>query len=425
MTVNTSIHPPHTPWRRLAITGVGLAAIVCVVIIAFLWPTVSSSVKSLPIGIAGDSASTSQFEHALETQAPGTFRFVTLTDRTAAVTAIRDRTIYGAIVLEKTPEVLTASAASPVAAQMLASFAPKLQEQLAARVAAHSAASSVGGALTSSVGSSVGGAAASSAPGALARSTPVTVPVVDIVPLASSDARGAGLAASGFPLVLGGMLGGVLISLLLVGVWRRLVAVLIYAVVAGFGLAGILWGWFGVLQGDYIASATAISLGLLSISGVIVGFASLFGRIGTLVGPVVYLLIGNPLSSAAQPMEFLASPWGVVGQWFPPGAAATLLRDLSYFPDARISFPWLVLGGWAAVGLAATVLGHLRNTGAATRAAVREGTGKADGAGVWKDFTLEVLPVVTPDAELAHHPRHAVESRRAEERISAGEPVGE
>jgi hypothetical protein len=315
---------------------------VSIIVIAFLWPTVTSSVKGLHVGIVGDSAVTGPFEDALDEKSPDTFTFVDAADRDAAVELIKSRAIYGAIILGDSPEVLTTSAGSPVVAQLLSSLAPALQAQLNAAVAAQ------GVQLTS----------------------PIVVEVTDVVPLASTDARGAGLGASSFPLVLGGMLGGIAISIAVVGVWRRVTTVLIYSAVAGLAITGILQGWFGALQGDYIVNAAAVALALLSISGVIVGFVSLFGRPGIAVGPVVYLLIANPISAAAQPLEFLAAPWGAVGQWFPPGAAATLLRDLSYFPDANTSFPWLVLGGWAALGLLVALLGHFRNTGAAARAAI-------------------------------------------------------
>jgi hypothetical protein len=336
------VHQPHTPWRRLLIAGVGLAAVVSVIVIAFLWPTITSSVKSLPIGVVGPAAVTSQLEDALDEKSPGTFAFTEADDRAAAVELIESRAVYGAIVLGDSPEILTASAGSPVVSQLLGSLAPALQGQLTAAALAQG----------------------------IPLASPIVVAVTDVVPLASTDPRGAGLTSASFPLVLGGMLGGIAISIAVVGVWRRVTAVLVYAAVAGLGLAGIMQGWFGALQGDYLVNASAIALALLSISGVIVGFVSLLGRPGIAVGPIVYLLIANPISAAAQPMEFLAQPWGAVGQWFPPGAAATLLRDLSYFPSANTVFPWLVLGGWAAAGLLVAVAGHFRNTGAAARAAI-------------------------------------------------------
>jgi hypothetical protein len=61
-----------------------------------------------------------------------------------------------------------------------------------------------------------------------------------------------------------------------------------------------------------------------------------------------------------------------VGQWFPPGASATLVRDLAYFPAADTTFPWLVLAGWAVGGFLLAVLGHFRQAGGATRGSIEE-----------------------------------------------------
>lgn len=332
----------HTPVPRAIGIGIALAAVLSVLLLAFLWPTVTSSVKGLPVAIAAPAAQADQLATALDERSPDTFAVTAVDDRAAAVDLIETRQAYGAIVLGSAPEVLTASAASPLVAQLLTGLAPALAAQLNAAAAAQG----------------------------IQLPAPISVTVTDVVPLASTDARGLGLAASSFPLVLGGMIGGIAISLAIVGVWRRVTAVLVYSAVGGLAITGILQGWFGALQGDYWINSAAVALTILAIAGTIVGVVSLLGRPGVAVGPVLFLLIANPISAAAQPVEFLAAPWGAVGQWFPPGAAATLLRELSYFPRADTLFPWLVLAGWAVLGLLLSVLGHYRDRGAATREAV-------------------------------------------------------
>ncbi|HEY1529221.1 MAG TPA: ABC transporter permease, partial [Galbitalea sp.] len=239
------------------------------------------------------------------------------------------------------PELLTATAANPTIAQLLGQLAPQLQAQVtAAATAQHVPAAAIPRVVTT-----------------------------DVVPLASTDPRGSTIGASSFPLVLGGILGGALVAVTVVGVWRRLAALAVYVVVASAAITGVLQGWFGALLGNYFVNAGAIALVLAGIGGTMLGLAALIGARGIAVGPVLFILGANPISAAAVPIEFLVSPWGAVGQWFPPGAGATLLRNLSYFPKADLGFPWLVLAGWAVLGLLLSVLGHFRNAGGASHEA--------------------------------------------------------
>jgi len=338
---------PHTPWPRVVAVSLGLALLVGVLVAAFSWPAVTSEVRDLPVALVAPDAVAEQLENALDEKAPGAFDLVAADDREEAVELIETRAVYGAIVVGESPEVLTASAGGPVASQLLGTLATSLQAQLQAAADAQAAAMGV-------------------------PAPTVTVAVTDVVPLVDADPRGAGLAAASFPLVLGGMIGGIALTFALIGVWRRVGALLVYALAAGFAAAAVLQGWFGVLPGDYLLNALAYSLAFAAIGAPIVGFASLVGRAGVAIGPVVFLLFANPISSATQPVEFLPEPWGAIGQWFPPGAAATLVRDLAYFPAADARFPWLVLAGWAVGGLLLAVLGHFRQAGGATRGALED-----------------------------------------------------
>ncbi|WP_456823877.1 hypothetical protein [Cellulomonas sp. P5_E12] len=322
---------PHTPWRRLLGLGAGLAAVLTVLALAFLWPAVTSEPRNLPVAVAGPAAAVAPVAQGLDERAPGAFDVVSATDRAAAVDLIETREVYGAVVLGAQPEILVASGGSPIVAQQLTALAPVLAEQ-----------------------------------------TGSTVPVTDVVPLNAGDPRGAILGALTFPLVIGGMIGGIAISLLVVGVWRRVAAVTAYSALGGLAVAGVLQGWFGALAGSYLVNAGIIGLAILAIGGVIVGFVSVVGRPGIAIGPVLFLLVANPIASAAQPWQMLPAPWGAIGQWMPPGAAAALLRDESYFPAADTTNLWIALACWALLGLLLATVGHFRNTGAATHAALEE-----------------------------------------------------
>ncbi|SFR72648.1 hypothetical protein SAMN05428970_1400 [Agromyces sp. CF514] len=331
----------HTPIARVLGLAVGLVSLVGVLVLAFSWPTVTMDPKDLPVAIAGPEQAVTAATEAIDEQADGAVALETVDDRDAAVEAIQHRDVYGAVILGEQPEVLVASGGSLAVSQLLTGVAAQLQQGVNAQAQAAAAAA-----------------------GAPAPDT-IVVAVTDIVPLADTDARGTGIATAMFPLVLGGMIGGIAISLVVIGALRRVMAVVVYGAAGGLLLAWILGGWFGSLQGDYWANAAAIGLTLIAIAAPITGLVALIGRAGIAFGPVVMLLFANPLSAAAVPKEFLLAPWGAVGQWFPPGAAATLLRDLSYFPEADASFPWLVLGAWAVGGLLLSVVGHFRTAGGA------------------------------------------------------------
>jgi hypothetical protein len=325
---------PQTKWSYAVLFGALGALAVALVVLAFLWPIKTASAHDLPVSLAGPKASVTALTGAVDKAAPGTFDFVSATGRADAVAQIKHRDTYGAIVLGApgtAPEVLTAPAASPVAAELLTGVAAKLQAQLTRQAAA------------------AGSAAA--AP---------TVSVTPVVPLAASDPAGGGLATATFPLMIGGLLGGVLVSLLVVGALRRLVALAGFAVATGLVLALVLQTWFDYLQGSFWLNTLGIGLTVVATSAFVAGCASLLGNRGIAIGAVITVLLGAPLSAAAAPWQFFVAPWGVIGQFLVPGAGNALLRTLSYFPDANTAPQWLILSGWTALGVVLVIAGPYR-----------------------------------------------------------------
>lgn len=348
----------HTPWFHALRTALLAAVVVCTVLLAFAWPSFTAKVQSLPIAAVG---SADQISKMTSNVPAGALDVRTASSRDEAVDLIKQRQVYGAIVLGASPEILVASAGSPVASQALTQIGAQMQSQIQTQSIAKLQAALAQAAQSTQTAAK--GPASQTGEGEQGRQ-PETVPQAamnDVVPLSSDDERGAGLAVAGLPLAMGGMIGGVLISLLVSGTWRRLGAILTYGLIAGLGLAGILQGWFHTLHGSFWANADAIGLGMVATAAIILGLNALIGRAGIALGGVITLFIGNPLSSLTQPKEFLPAPWGDVGQWLVPGASGTLLRDLSYFPNASSAFPWLVLTGWAVAGAALMALGHFRN----------------------------------------------------------------
>jgi hypothetical protein len=370
----------RTRWPLSLLLGLAGALVVGLLVLAFAWPAATAEPRGLPVGISGSADQVRAVERAAARQEPDPVTFRRVPSRTEAVRRIRSRELVGAVLLGSSPEVLTASAAGSAQNQVLHGIASTLQTQLSAKVesgllaklqrlgsalsTAHQAAAAQ---LKASIQAIQHGRSptlpAPTAPSAAPAAPPSipTVRVSDVVPLSSTDPLGAGLGAASLPLVLGGMLGGVLISLLVVGAARRILALLVFGAAAGVVVTLILQTWLQVLQRDFLLNSAAFGLAMLATAALVVGCNSLLGTPGIVLGAVLSLLVANPISGAAVPTQFLPWSWGAIGQGFVPGAASTLVRSLSYFPNADTAPQWWTLTGWAVGGLLLTVAGSLRS----------------------------------------------------------------
>jgi hypothetical protein len=346
---------PQAQEPRALDEGHGARALVGVVVLvpllaglalaAFAWPAARLAPRDLPIGVVAPAAAGDAIERRLtrDGDAVEVHRFA---DQASARAAIADRDVYGALVVapDRTT-VLTASAASPLVAQLL--------QQAASAFPAGIAADQPAGA-----GS---GAAAAPAAGA-ARGDPAAgaVRVVDVVPADREDPRGAALAASVLPLVLAGMAAGVLVWLA-GGPWPvRWAALVVASGAAGLVAVGIAQGWLGVLGGDWLVNAGVLGLTVLAVGGTVAGLAALFGRAGAALGALLVVLVGNPLSGVSSAPELLPEPAGAMGQLLPPGAGGSLLRSTAFFDGAGGTAPLAVLAAWVALGLLATWVAAVR-----------------------------------------------------------------
>ncbi|MFJ8537899.1 ABC transporter permease [Streptomyces sp. NPDC093591] len=307
--------------RRLIAVVVLVPVLAALALWAFAWPAARTAPRDLPLGVAGPAAATAQVEKQLGRH-EGAFEIHRYADAAAARDAIEDRTVYGAIVVTaQGPELLTASAAGPVVAQLL-------------QQAVTQQASAAG--------------------------TPVRT--VDVVPAPEKDPRGAALTSSVLPLALAGIAAGVLATLLGLRGLRAVTALVGAAALVGLAAAAIAHSWLGVLTGDWWAEAGALGLATLAVSAGVAGLAALVGPAGSGIVSAVVMLFGNPFSGASSAPQLLPEPAGAIGQWLPPGAGATLLRSVSYFDGAAATGPALTLTWWAALGLGAVLLGNALKT---------------------------------------------------------------
>ncbi|WP_395725140.1 ABC transporter permease [Nakamurella sp.] len=314
---------PSTSWRAESRHAVGLVLAVTagltLVLALFVGVAVNSGPHGVRLAVAGPPAAAGQIAAELAAAAgPDAFEVDAVADPAQARTALQERTVDGAIVLGPTgPTVLIASAGSPAIAQLLTTASAHLGPD---------------------------GAAAAT-------------PVVDVVPLSPDDSHGAGLPAGSLPMVLAGLALGAAAALSLRNRWVVLGAVAGGAVAIGLSFAGVL-AWLGVVGGAYLAASSAIALTVAVSALVVAGSTRLLGAAGLAVGALLLMIIGSPLSGIASSPRLLPAPWGEFGQWLPTGAGGTLLRSVTYFPDAAIGFPVWVLLAWGALGLLGVLFGR-------------------------------------------------------------------
>lgn len=356
----TPAAPDRSSWLKVITTSVLASLVVALVVLAFTWPTKTMETKNLPVSIAGPEATVSQFEQSLKDQGIETFDLKQASSREEAEQQIKQRETYGAIIFTEgaAPEVLTAPAANAAATQMLNGVAAQLNAQIQQK-----ALTAKTEALTQAVqaGGEQGAQAAAQLEQMKAQAgqaSAMTVKATAVVPLSESDSSGTGLTIAAFPLVIGGILGGVLSLNLIKGTWRRFATATLYAVIAGALTALILSTWFGFIPGDFATLWAAFAATYLATASFMIGMGALLvPAAGLGLGVVVTMFIGNPISGASMPSVFLPGEWGQIGQMMVPGASSTLLRSIAYFPEAATSGQWLVLGSWIAFGLLAGVIG--------------------------------------------------------------------
>jgi hypothetical protein len=300
-------------WGHVAGAVLGLTVLLSVLLTAFAWPAANSEPREVPLAVAAPAPVAAPVEQGLAAGAGGeAFDVTRVADRAAAVAAIENREVYGALAVGPSGvDMLTASAASPVVAQMLG--------QVAGRLPADPAAG------------------------------PPTV--TDVVPLPADDPRGAGLAAGSLPLVLGGIAAAAVLTLRVQGTGRRLAGALGFAVAGGLAMTAILQFWLGSLEGSYWTNSAVVALAIGATATVVLALERLFGLAGLGLGAVVMLLLGNPLSGIASAPELLPAGWGAFGQLLPPGAAGTALRSVAFFEGAGAGTALLVLGCWLVAAL--------------------------------------------------------------------------
>ena len=66
---------------------------------------------------------------------------------------------------------------------------------------------------------------------------------------------------------------------------------------------------------------------MVAVAAPVAGLAGRLGPPGIGIGAVLMMVVANPWSGVTSAPELLPEPAGVIGQWLPPGAAGSALRE--------------------------------------------------------------------------------------------------
>jgi hypothetical protein len=297
----------------------GVAAVL-VVVFALVGSNVAANhapkPHNVPVGIIGPAPVVHAVVEALDRAVPGAYRVHGYASLAAAEVAIRHRRVYAAYQPRPSRVLLIASAASPSVAQLL-------QQTVE----------------TATVGQS----------GRLV--------VRDIVPLPSSDSRGATAFSAVLSLLIASIIGSTVIFLL--GGHRplshRLAAMITLGVGAGLATALMTNVIIAAFPGHFLGVWGVSTLLVLAIGCSIIAFQILVGAAGTAIGAVMFLVIGNPASGGSSAPELLPGFWRALSQILPPGAATTAMRDVVYFHGHGMTAALVVLAAYTILGITVAI----------------------------------------------------------------------
>ena len=202
--------------------------------------------------------------------------------------------------------------------------------------------------------------------------------VTDALPAQPGDARGL----TDFYLVIGWLIGGYLVAALLSIATRarpantrraiiRLIVLVPYAILSGFGGAIIVGPVLGALTGHLLAMAALGALVVYCAATVTMAFQVFLGTIGVGLTLVLFVILGNPSAGGAYQAPLLPGFWRTISPALPNGAGVEALRRIVYFGSYNITDNLLIISAYIVVAttLALTGTALLPRRPAAARAA--------------------------------------------------------
>lgn len=301
--------PAMVLWAGLT---AGLAAILVVLLMLFIMPSLKSGPRDLAVGIVGDTAAVETVRSMIESEAPGSYDLQPMGSVEELESAIAGRTLAGGFTVQSgIVQIFVASAGSTAVSGAIAAIGEQVAEALY-----------------------------------------LDSGVTDVVALPAADPTGVGIGGLAFPLVFGGIVPVVAYRSVLAGRRSWILAGLVgFSAVGGLVVAAVLRFVFGSIEHSFWPVAGAVALGVAALALPLAGLNAWFGAKGFTVGAMAMMFLGNPFAGIATGAAWLPAGVSMIGQVLPPGAAGTLVRSAAYFGMAGGGVAALTLSCWVLVGV--------------------------------------------------------------------------
>lgn len=283
----------------------------------------------LPVGIVGSGRQIETVEQTLDTSSPGMIAFTAYPSATAAQHAVEHRQVYGAYVIADDG----ASARLLYAGANGAGVTNTLQGIL----------------------------------GQVAQSSDTTMRSQDVTPTASGDTRSLSIFYAAFGLVLGSYLFGIVSSQMAprLPLRRRLASLSVFSVVVGVTGALIAGSTgFSALPGNVAALMSVMVLLALAVGSATLLLMRAAGPAGTLLAPLLLLILGNATSGGTLPPAYLPDGLRPLSEVLPVGLGVRALQGVCYFRGDGYVAGIVLLAAWALGSVGAV---HVINRVAARR----------------------------------------------------------
>lgn len=189
-----------------------------------------------------------------------------------------------------------------------------------------------------------------SAPRVAARAK-LRLEITDLKPLPPTDPQGL----VSFYVILGSVIYGYVAAILSMQAapnlmpQARLIALALFSATGGLSIALLVRVLLHALPASLAAMAVIVALAMFAAAALTALLLHVFGRFAVPLAIFVFVILGSPSSGGAVATDLLPGFFRFIGQWLPPGAGVSALRDAAYFKGPEHLRPVLVLIGWAAV----------------------------------------------------------------------------